>query len=89
MDVNIKNTFSISSKKLFVIVVEHDYDSLLDFQQVMDNHLKLSFPIHSIELVRLSGVTYPGITLEYGDDEELRKLLTIFRDSSHLVLVSR
>ena len=80
MNINIKNTFKITSRQLFVIVTDADYNDLISIKYVFDQQRKISFPVFSIELVNLSNLSMPGIVLKYERDEDLMLLEKIAKN---------
>ena len=72
MEVNIKQTFKLNSKNLFVIVVDADYNDLINKKRVFDKERNVSRLIHSIEFVNLFNTkSLPGITISYVTKKEL------------------
>jgi hypothetical protein len=80
MNINIKDTFRITSRNLFVIVTDADYTNLIGVKYVFDKQRKTSFPIFSIEWVNQSNLSMPGITLKYEKDEDLVLLETMAKN---------
>ena len=80
MNINIKDTFRITSRHLFVIVTDADYNNLIGVKYVFDQQRKTSFPIFSIEWVNRSNLSMPGITLKYEKDEDLVLLETMAKN---------
>ncbi len=71
MNINVKKTFRITGRNLFVIVTYADFYSLMGLKNVFDKQQKVSFPIFSVEWVNQSNLSMPGITVKYETDADL------------------
>jgi len=71
MDINIKKIFKVTSRHLFVIVTDADYNDLISIKYIFDRQRKISFLVFSLEWVTLSNSSMPGIVVKYKKDEDL------------------
>nr|WP_157247371.1 hypothetical protein [Pedobacter panaciterrae] len=87
MKFNIKNTFAISYKKLFVLVGNPEAGDLSKGKKIFIEELKLDLPIHSIETVDLlSKESLMGITVGCKTQEEFAILSTL-KEGDYVVIV--
>ena len=78
MRFNIIKTFILTYRKLFVLVVDLEFDDLHEARFIFNNELYLNMQIHSVEMVNLSNkMSAVGITIAYDTQENLVLLETL------------
>ena len=78
MKFNIKKTFVLKYKKLFVIAGNFESDDLTSRRKVINKEMGIDKPIASIEIVNVSNEeSFIGLTISFATREELFLLKTL------------
>jgi len=71
MNISIKETFKITSRKLFVIVTDANYNELNGITMIYNKERTKSFPVVSVEWIDKTNESLTGITLKYESKEDV------------------